>query len=116
MTPGRQSIASSACSAMRSPNSCAKREQPRPAVKCRTLAIPFVQAITTSLTVAGWQESDAGLPPWDAATKVVMPEFDGRIIGPVAGFRQQGENGETDSETESYTVGHAERIRACVNL
>lgn len=43
----------------------------------KTLAIPFVQGITTSLTVSEWQESEAGLPPWDAAMKVVMPEFDG---------------------------------------
>jgi len=82
----------------------------------RTLAIPFVQAITTSLTVSDWQESEAGLPPWDAATKVVMPEFDGRIIGQVVGFRQQGANGNANSETESYTVGLADRIRACVDL
>ncbi|HEY6402841.1 MAG TPA: cobaltochelatase subunit CobN, partial [Blastocatellia bacterium] len=81
-----------------------------------TLAIPFVQAITTSLTVSAWQESASGLPPWDAATKVVMPEFDGRIIGPVVGFRQEGENGNATSGTESYTVGLASRIRACVDL
>ncbi len=82
----------------------------------RTLAIPFVQGITTSLTVSEWKESAAGLPPWDAATKVVMPEFDGRIIGPVVGFRQQGEYGAASSETESYTVIHTERARACVDL
>jgi cobaltochelatase CobN len=81
-----------------------------------TLAIPFVQAITTSLTLSDWQESKAGLPPWDAATKVVMPEFDGRIIGPVIGFRQQGENGKVASDTESFTIGRAERVRACVDL
>src|SRR5262245_3185241 len=82
----------------------------------KTLAIPFVQGITTSLTVSEWQESAAGLPPWDAATKVVMPEFDGRIIGQVVGFRQPGENGKASSETESFTVSHAERARACVDL
>jgi cobaltochelatase CobN len=82
----------------------------------KTLAIPFIQAITTSLTVSDWQESASGLPPWDAATKVVMPEFDGRIIGPVVGFRQQGANGNATSGTESYTVGRADRLRACVDL
>jgi cobaltochelatase CobN len=81
-----------------------------------TLAIPFIQAITTSLTVSDWKESAAGLPPWDAATKVVMPEFDGRIIGPVVGFRKQCENGKAASDTESYTIGLADRIRACVDL
>jgi cobaltochelatase CobN len=80
------------------------------------LAIPFLQGITTSLTISDWRESEAGLPPWDAATKVVMPEFDGRIIGPVVGFRQPGENGGPTSETESYSVSHTDRVRACVDL
>jgi cobaltochelatase CobN len=80
------------------------------------LAVPFIQAVTTSLTVPAWQKSDAGLPPWDAATKVVMPEFDGRIIGPVVGFRQEGGNANSISEAESRSVGLEDRLRACVDL
>ncbi|MGH9843714.1 MAG: cobaltochelatase subunit CobN, partial [Blastocatellia bacterium] len=80
------------------------------------LAIPFIQAVTTSHTVSEWRQSKAGLPPWDAATKVVMPEFDGRIIGPVVGFRQQSGNGKLEGETESRSVGVADRLRACVDL
>jgi len=80
------------------------------------LAIPFIQAVTTSLTTAAWQKSEAGLPPWDAATKVVMPEFDGRIIGPVVGFREQGNNGKSTLEAESRSVGLEDRLRACVDL
>jgi len=48
--------------------------------------------------------------------KVVMPEFDGRIIGPVVGFRQQGGNGNSTSESESRSIALADRLRACVDL
>jgi cobaltochelatase CobN len=83
-----------------------------------TLAIPFIQAATTSLTLTEWQQSQAGLPPWDAATKVVMPEFDGRIIGPVIGFRESrdGNNHETKQESDLRSVSTADRLRACVDL
>ncbi|MGH9908209.1 MAG: cobaltochelatase subunit CobN, partial [Pyrinomonadaceae bacterium] len=81
-----------------------------------TLSIPFVQAVTTSQTVDTWQQSAAGLPPWDAATKVVMAEFDGRIIGPVVGFRQQTANDKTEAETEILSVTIPDRLKACVDL
>lgn len=81
------------------------------------LSIPFIQAVTTSLTIDAWQASQAGLPPWDAATKVVMSEFDGRIIGPVIGFRQQSENGSgRQEESAALSVGIADRLHACVDL
>jgi cobaltochelatase CobN len=80
------------------------------------LAVPFVQAVTTSLTIDDWQQSAAGLPPWDAATKVVMPEFDGRIIGPVIGFRQRNGDGESNRADESRSEGVADRLRACADL
>ena len=80
------------------------------------LAIPFIQAATTSLTVSEWRQSHAGLPPWDAATKVVMPEFDGRIIGPVVGFRKQHNDEKSKEESESRSEGVADRLRACVGL
>lgn len=80
------------------------------------LAVPFVQAVTTSHTIEEWQESAAGLSPWDAATKVVMPEFDGRIIGPVVGFRQHNGNGKSNRVDESRSEGLADRLRACIDL
>jgi cobaltochelatase CobN len=80
------------------------------------LEIPFVQAITTSLTVTAWRKSEAGLPPWDAAMKVVMPEFDGRIIGPLVGFRQKDDDGNSIPGAESHSVALADRLRACVDL
>ncbi|MGH9963090.1 MAG: cobaltochelatase subunit CobN, partial [Pyrinomonadaceae bacterium] len=64
-----------------------------------------------------WQDSHAGLPPWDAATKVVMSEFDGRIIGPVIGFRQGSENGNgKQEESEALSVAVEDRLQACVAL
>ena len=51
------------------------------------LDVPWLQAITTGQTSEAWRASAAGLGPFDAATKVVMPEFDGKIDGPVFAFR-----------------------------
>jgi cobaltochelatase CobN len=82
------------------------------------LAIPFIQAPTTSITIEQWRQSQAGLPPWDAATKVVMPEFDGRIIGPVVGFRESRDESDRESKHESdlRSVSTEDRLRACVDL
>lgn len=51
------------------------------------LDVPLIQGVTTSQTYDAWLQSEAGLGPLDAATKVVMPEFDGKIIGPLFAFR-----------------------------
>ncbi len=51
------------------------------------LDVPLLQAVTTGQTIAAWRENPAGLGPFDAATKIVMPEFDGKIDGPVFAFR-----------------------------
>ena len=51
------------------------------------LDVPLVQGVTTMQTIEAWRASAAGLGPFDAATKIVMPEFDGKIDGPVFAFR-----------------------------
>lgn len=51
------------------------------------LDVPLLQGVTTGQTVEAWRASAAGLGPFDAATKIVMPEFDGKIDGPVFAFR-----------------------------
>jgi len=51
------------------------------------LDVPLVQGVTTMQTIAAWRASAAGLGPFDAATKIVMPEFDGKLDGPVFVFR-----------------------------
>ncbi len=53
----------------------------------RWLDVPVVQAIATAQSRAAWQANPAGLGPLDAATKIVMPEFDGKLCGPVFAFR-----------------------------
>ncbi len=45
-----------------------------------SLDVPVLQAITSGMTQAQWQQSARGLNPLDAAMNVVLPEFDGRII------------------------------------
>lgn len=50
------------------------------------LDVPVVQAIVSSSFRQDWLARVAGLEPRDVAMKVVMPEFDGRIIGPPIGF------------------------------
>jgi cobaltochelatase CobN len=52
-----------------------------------TLDVPLLQGVTTMQTVDAWRSNAAGLGPFDAATKIVMPEFDGKIDGPVFAFR-----------------------------
>lgn len=51
------------------------------------LDVPLLQGVTTNQTIAAWRDSGAGLGPFDAATKVVMPEFDGKIDGMLFAFR-----------------------------
>ncbi len=51
------------------------------------LDVPLIQAVTTGQSIAAWRESAAGLGPFDAATKIVLPEFDGKLVGPVVAFR-----------------------------
>jgi len=51
------------------------------------LDVPLIQAATSGQTLDEWRNNPAGLGPLDAATKIVMPEFDGKIIGPVFSFR-----------------------------
>ena len=52
-----------------------------------TLDVPLIQAVTTGQTLGAWRESAAGLGPFDAATKIVLPEFDGKIDGSLFAFR-----------------------------
>ena len=51
------------------------------------LDVPIVQGVSTGQSIAAWRANAGGLGPFDAATKIVMPEFDGKIDGPVFAFR-----------------------------
>lgn len=60
------------------------------------LDIPVVQGILVASSRRQWQESSLGLAPQDAAMKVVLPEFDGRIIGVPIAFKEEA----TEERTE----------------
>jgi cobaltochelatase CobN len=51
------------------------------------LDVPVLQAMTSGMTEAQWRESSRGMNPLDAAMNVVLPEFDGRIIGVPLSFK-----------------------------
>ncbi|QJQ01610.1 cobaltochelatase subunit CobN [Herbaspirillum rubrisubalbicans] len=57
------------------------------------LDIPVLQAITSGMSQAQWQHSTRGMNPLDAAMNVVLPEFDGRIIGVPLSFKQSTPTG-----------------------
>ncbi|OYT70146.1 MAG: cobaltochelatase subunit CobN [Chloracidobacterium sp. CP2_5A] len=63
------------------------------AAALHALGVPVIQAITGGETVADWRASAQGLTPLDAAMKVVMAEFDGRIITTVVGARESDAGG-----------------------
>ncbi len=90
------------------------------------LDVPMIQAITASSTRPQWEASDRGLSPLDTAMNVVIPEFDGRIIGVPVSFKEQlGEtrgvssparNGEGTATPAVYYAPDAERIAHLVGL
>ncbi|EJN06952.1 cobaltochelatase subunit CobN [Herbaspirillum sp. YR522] len=51
------------------------------------LGLPVLQAMTSGMTHDQWQHSTRGMNPLDAAMNVVLPEFDGRIIGVPLSFK-----------------------------
>jgi cobaltochelatase CobN len=71
------------------------------------LDVPLLQGVTTQQTIDDWRANAGGLGPFDAATKIVMPEFDGKIDGPVFAFR--------DPQT-SLLVADAEQTDALARL
>ena len=58
------------------------------------LDIPIIQAPSAGTSRAQWEESDAGLGPYDATAGIAIPEFDGRIIGPVFAFNEVVDDGD----------------------
>ncbi|QNB07790.1 cobaltochelatase subunit CobN [Herbaspirillum frisingense] len=57
------------------------------------LDLPVLQAITSGMTQDQWQHSTRGMNPLDAAMNVVLPEFDGRIIGVPLSFKEVTDSG-----------------------
>ncbi|TDC97641.1 cobaltochelatase subunit CobN [Actinomadura sp. 7K507] len=77
------------------------------------LDVPILQGLCLTTGRAGWEQSDDGLSPLDAASQVAIPEFDGRIITVPFSFKETGEDGLTvyvaDPERAARVAGIAVR-------
>ncbi|APH56465.1 Cobaltochelatase cobN subunit [Granulibacter bethesdensis] len=49
---------------------------------------PVIQLVLSASTCPAWQESTRGLSQSDLAMQVVLPEYDGRLLGGVVSFKQ----------------------------
>lgn len=58
------------------------------------LNVPIIQSPSAGSSRADWEASNAGLGPYDATAGVAIPEFDGRIIGPVTTFNEVVDDGD----------------------
>ncbi len=56
--------------------------------------IPIIQSPSAGSSRAEWEASNAGLGPFDATAGIAIPEFDGRIIGPVTTFNEVVDDGD----------------------
>ncbi|MGH8059925.1 MAG: cobaltochelatase subunit CobN, partial [Candidatus Entotheonellia bacterium] len=75
------------------------------------LDIPVLQGIPVASSRRQWEESSLGLAPQDAAMKVVLPEFDGRIIGVPIAFKE-----EAVGDAARLYVPDRERIRRLAGI
>lgn len=77
------------------------------------LDVPILQGLCLTTSRAGWDASDDGLSPLDAASQVAIPEFDGRIITVPFSFKEIDEDGLTvyraDPERAARVAGIAVR-------
>ncbi|WDZ94400.1 cobaltochelatase subunit CobN [Herbaspirillum sp. WKF16] len=78
------------------------------------LGLPVLQAMTSGMTRAQWEQSTRGMNPLDAAMNVVLPEFDGRIIGVPLSFKLATDSGAVEYQAPPDRVrriaGLAERF------
>jgi cobaltochelatase CobN len=58
------------------------------------LGVPVVQAVTSGSSSQDWEASSAGLGPMDVASRVAIPEFDGRIITVPFAFTEVVDDGD----------------------
>ncbi len=74
--------------------------------------IPVLQGIPVASSRRRWEESMLGLTPQDAAMKVVLPEFDGRIIGVPIAFKEEA----TEEGAPRLYVPDMERVRRLAGI
>ena len=58
------------------------------------LDVPIIQAPSSGQSIAEWLDNQGGLGPYDATAGIAIPEFDGRIIGPVFAFNEIVDDGD----------------------
>ncbi|MBI4933451.1 MAG: cobaltochelatase subunit CobN [Actinobacteria bacterium] len=58
------------------------------------LDVPILQAPSSGQSIAEWMDNEGGLGPYDATAGIAIPEFDGRIIGPVFAFNEIVDDGD----------------------
>ncbi len=58
------------------------------------LDVPIIQAPSSGQSSEEWLDNPGGLGPYDATAGIVIPEFDGRIIGPVFAFNEIVDDGD----------------------
>ena len=67
------------------------------------LDVPVIQAPSSGQSSADWLDNPAGLGPYDATAGIAIPEFDGRIIGPVFAFSEVVDDGDQlGNEVRAY--------------
>jgi cobaltochelatase CobN len=80
------------------------------------VTVPVIQAPATSRTRAEWLADRVGLPPFDVASGVAIPEFDGRIIGPTYAFKEIVDDGDLPGGEIVATRADPERTERLANL
>ncbi len=58
------------------------------------LDVPVIQAPSSGQSIDEWLDNHGGLGPYDATAGIAIPEFDGRIIGPVFAFNEVVDDGD----------------------
>jgi cobaltochelatase CobN len=80
------------------------------------LDVPVLQAVCATGSRSGWEESDAGLQPLDAATQVAIPEFDGRLLAGVISFKEREREGSPVGAAVPHYVADPERCARVARL
>ena len=80
------------------------------------LTIPVIQAPATSRSREQWGADDVGLSPFDVASGVAIPEFDGRVIGPTYAFKEVVDDGDLPGGEVVATRSDPERTARLARL
>ncbi|MDP1821394.1 MAG: cobaltochelatase subunit CobN [Acidimicrobiales bacterium] len=80
------------------------------------LTIPVIQAPATSRSREQWAADDVGLSPFDVASGVAIPEFDGRVIGPTYAFKEVVDDGDLPGGEIVATRSDPERTARVARL